>query len=236
MARGLAVIFYSIYSIILSMAGNRMETRGKFIVLEGGDGAGKTTQAKLLAEALVKEGPVSAFKFPRKETPFGALVYEYLEGHHGDFLGLSPYLASLPYAIDQATAREELERALAAGHVVCDRYVESNLAFQAAKCSGSLRKGVIDFIERTTYEDLGALCPDLTICLEVPAEISAVLLGRRKDQYEDDMRYQKQVRGIYRTLARERKKWRVIDCMKHGALRTREDIHAEIFALVKEST
>ncbi len=85
-----------------------MRQKNRFIVLEGGDGSGKTTQTKLLVDAMAKSGPVQAFKFPCKDAFFGALIYECLSGEHGDFLALSPYLASLPYAIDQARARSQL--------------------------------------------------------------------------------------------------------------------------------
>ena len=207
---------------------------GTFIVFEGGDGVGKSIQAALLAEALAANGAVTSFKFPRKETAFGALVYECLDGYHGDFLELSPYLASLPYAIDQAIARRDLEVALSKGHVVCDRYVGSNLAFQAAKCSGSMRRKVIEFIEHTTHDDLGALRPDLVIYLDVPADVSSGLVGAKKDQHEEDLRYQEVVRGTYRMLAQERPEWRTIQCMKGSALRSPQDIRQEIFELVQE--
>jgi dTMP kinase len=209
--------------------------KGKLIVLEGGDGAGKTTQARLLVEALEKETPVTAMKFPRKGSAFGALVYECLDGHHGDFLELSPYLASLPYIIDQATARKEIEQALTQGHVICDRYVPSNLAFQAAKASGQARKNVTAFIEKTTYDELNAVRPDIVIYLDVPPRISDGLVGSAKDQHEKDMQYQEVVHGIYQTLTEERDKWYRIDCIVRGTLRTRDDIHQEVFAVVKKA-
>lgn len=212
-----------------------MRHPSQFIVLEGGDGSGKTTQAKLLSEALAKSGPVSAFKFPRKDAFFGSLVYECLSGEHGDFLALSPYIASLPYAIDQARARPQLEEALECGHVICDRYAPSNMAHQAAKVPAEEWANIVKFIETATYDELGALRPDLIIYLDVPVEISMKLLaekGIKKDQHEDDLPYQRAVREVYRELARERLDWRYVDCMHEGKLRSPEENHNMILDLV----
>ncbi len=71
-----------------------------FIVLEGGDGSGKGTQAELLRKTLEQSTVVTMFDFPRYDGSFfGALVGRALKGELGDFKGLSPYLASLPYMI-----------------------------------------------------------------------------------------------------------------------------------------
>lgn len=98
------------------------EKRHQLIVIEGADAVGKTTQIELLKQALAGE-PVRFGKFPRREGLFGKVAYECLAGLHGDFVGLSPYLAGLPYMGDQASARGELTEMLARGHVILDRYV-----------------------------------------------------------------------------------------------------------------
>jgi dTMP kinase len=204
----------------------------KFIVIEGGDGSGKTTQVGLLVAALTEQSVViETIKFPRKEQFFGKFVYECLDGAHGDFLALDPHFGALPYALDQSRAREEIEQALLREHLIADRYAPSNLAHQAAKLEDEkVRREAIAFIEQMTYEELGAPMPDLTIYLDVPAKISAELQKRenKSDQHEANLAYQARVREVYRMLARERDDWRQIECAPGGILRPREDIQKEV--------
>lgn len=210
--------------------------RGKFIVIEGGDGSGKTTQAALLLDALKKQGVAATrIKFPRKELFFGAFVYDCLDGKYGDFLALDPHFAALPYALDQSTAKAHLVEMLERGHVIADRYSPSNLAHQAAKLSGENdQRALIDYVEKVTYDELGALRPDLVVYLDVPADISSQLSSAqgKYDQHEADRSYQKRVREVYRMLARERDDWRMIDCAKNGQLRSKEEIHENIFLTI----
>ena len=87
-------------------------TRGRLIVIEGGDGTGKTTQATLLAKALSsKEHKISTFEFPRyKKSVFADLTARCIKGEFGDFQKISPYLASLPYMLDRVRAKKCSDR------------------------------------------------------------------------------------------------------------------------------
>src|SRR3990167_2931232 len=108
---------------------------GVFIVLEGADGSGKTTQFKLLAERLRAVGhDVAVFDFPRYDEPSSYFVKRYLNGDYGPASEVSPYTASLFYALDRFEAAPAIKQALAAGQIVLsNRYVGSNMAHQGSK-------------------------------------------------------------------------------------------------------
>ncbi len=219
---------------------------GKLIVLEGGDGSGKATQARLLVKALQEYGPAAFFEFPRyKQSAFGALIGRCLAGEFGDFLKLSPYLSSLPYILDRARAKYLLLESLKEGHVICDRYTPSNIAYQAAKLPSRERQAFIDFLEKGEYGELGLPMPDLVLYLHVPAKISSQLVTKKskrsylkragaKDQHEADLDYQETVAALYLQLAKKRGNWQIIDCLDNGRLLPREDIHLKVMRTVKK--
>lgn len=216
---------------------------GKLIVIEGGDGAGKATQAELLMTALRKKKiKTTYFDFPQYDTSFfGNLVGRALKGEFGDFRHLSPYLASLPYMLDRATARQELRAALKKGVVVCNRYTSSSAAFQSTKCDRPKdRKAVLDFIERAEYDELGIPRPDAVIYLHVPPAISFKLIASKdgrnymnkkkgaRDQHETDRSYQVAVADTYLRLARARSDWMLVTCAQDGQILSREEIHSRV--------
>src|ERR1700681_404064 len=108
---------------------------GTFIVIEGADGSGKTTQFKLLAERLRAVGhEVEVFDFPRYDQPSSHFVRRYLNGDYGPASEVSPYSASMFFALDRYEAAPQIRKALEAGKVVLsNRYVGSNMAHQGAK-------------------------------------------------------------------------------------------------------
>ena len=213
---------------------------GKLIVIEGGDASGKTTQTKLFLSRLI--GQARMFDFPRYYTSLaGKLVGECLAGEHGDFLHLSPYLASLPYTVDRIGARDALLHALEHHHVVCNRYVTSNVAHQGAKLMGEERGKFIDFLEKLEYDELKLPRPDAVFYLHVPMEIADTLgkgkaardylrgTGKTLDQHEADLEYQKRVIALYTELALNRPDWHLIPCTQNGALLHAEVIHEKIW-------
>src|ERR1700709_2572532 len=98
---------------------------GTLLVMEGSDGAGKTTQFNLLAERLKAAGyEVAVFEFPRYDKASSYFVKQYLNGGYGSAGKVSPYTASLFYALDRYEAAKDIKAALEAGSIVlCDRYV-----------------------------------------------------------------------------------------------------------------
>jgi dTMP kinase len=218
-----------------------MAERGRLIVLEGGDGAGKATQVELLREALAKQGTVAVFSFPQyKKTEFGKLLGRSLAGDFGDFVALSPYWAALPYMLDRASAKDEILAALEQGDVLCDRYTFSN-TYQTGKLPPAQWDDFARFLERAEYAELGLPMADLTFYLSVTPEIAAENVRQKNqrdhlddsntDAYEQDIEFQRKVREAYLHMTK-RADWHVIDCLESGAMRSRESIHEEIMSIV----
>src|SRR6516164_6148555 len=109
-----------------------MTTRGLLIAIEGIDGSGKHTQAKLLEHSLRSLGhSVYSTGFPQYESWFGTMVGKFLNGDFGRLENIDPHFTALLYAGDRFEARQRLETALSSGKVVLiDRYIGSNLAHQ----------------------------------------------------------------------------------------------------------
>lgn len=231
--------------MIVCSAGQRRKNMA-LIVIEGADGVGKATQVDLLYKRLHdSERTVTKFDFPQyKEKMIGAFIGEQLAGKHGDFLALSPYVASLSYTIDRATRKEDIVAASSNGNIaLLDRYSESNKAFQAAKIADPVeRKKFLKFIDTVEHEEVGVPRATMVIYLAGSVEISAELIkqksarahlgGAAKDQYEGNIEYQRRVALIYREFARTHEHWRLIECVRGDMMRTPADIHEEIWWIV----
>ena len=151
----------------------------------------------------------------------------------------------MPYILDRARAKYLLLESLKEGHVICDRYTPSNIAYQAAKLPSRERQAFIDFLEKGEYGELGLPMPDLVLYLHVPAKISSQLVTKKskrsylkragaKDQHEADLDYQETVAALYLQLAKKRGNWQIIDCLDNGRLLPREDIHLKVMRTVKK--
>lgn len=162
-----------------------MEKRGAFIVLEGNNGLGKTTQARLLDRYLAARGiPHRLYCFPRYESFFGQLAAAFLRGEHGRVDETSPYFVALVFANDRLLVRDEIVSAVAAGEIVlADRWVSSNMAVQAAKFQDDgLREAFNGWVQEMEYGMFRQPQPDLTIYLRARPETSLQNLHRRDDQ------------------------------------------------------
>ena len=107
-----------------------------FIVLEGLDGAGKSTQIKQLRQLLASRGIESEYvHFPRFDSPvFGELIARFLRGELGRVESVDPYIVALLFAGDRADMAPQIRAWQAEGKVVIvDRYVYSNIGYQCAK-------------------------------------------------------------------------------------------------------
>lgn len=147
---------------------------GLFIVLEGGDGAGKTTQHQRLAAWLTATGHDVVVTREPGATPIGATLRKVLlDPASGD---VSPQAEALLYAADKAQhIHEVIQPALDASKiVVCDRYVDSMLAYQ-----GAGRVLDMDEVRHLIDWATGGLLPDLTILLDVPVDLA---VGKIDDQ------------------------------------------------------
>lgn len=215
------------------------------IAIEGIDGVGKNTQSTLLVEALKKQaGNCGFFSFPRYQTPTGKRVREYLDGKHDTLNLLSR--AKL-YSDDRLAAREEILDLLYQGvDVVCDRYVDSNAAFQT--CIAELQSPgtgystrVRDYIFQLEYGSYMLPQADITIIMNVDVATSQRMMAERyqgnldnRDKHERNIELMKLTHETYRAMAQQQplrngKRYLEIICNNpDGSLRTREDIHAEI--------
>ena len=127
-----------------------------FIVLEGLDGAGKSTQIAKLREMFRSKGIESEYlHFPRFDAPvYGELIARFLRGDLGSVESVNPYLVALLYAGDRADAATMIEQWLADGKVVIvDRYVYSNIGYQCAKLSNKAERQTLrEWILSTEFE------------------------------------------------------------------------------------
>lgn len=207
-----------------------MRISNRLIVFEGIDGSGKATQVALLAKRLRAEGKrVSVFASPRYEKPTGKVVKQALLGAYGDFVALSPYLSALPYMLDFATSRDEIAAALKKGIVICDRYLPSTLAFHSAKLPRGKQKAFLSFVESLMYRDLKLPRPSVVIFLDMPvANAQKLIRGKKKDQHEKNIAYQKRVATAYQKLAK-RKDWRAVLCTRNGNMLSAREIHERLW-------
>ena len=216
---------------------------GKLIVIEGTDGSGKSTQFRLLTEAV--EGLGYEFRklvFPQYSEDSSALIRMYLGGQFGTKPSdVNAYAASAFYAVDRYASYKKVwgEWYEQGGLVLSDRYTTSNAVHQASKEPEERRKEFLGWLYEFEYDRLGLPRPDLTIYLDVPTEYTEKLMRSREaatgtsaDIHEQDLTYLSTCRKMGKTAA-EYYGWTVIDCVRDGAMRSIEDIHQEILGRVK---
>ena len=161
---------------------------GKLIVIEGSDGSGKATQAKKLFDRLSDlESKVKRLSFPNYESESSALIRMYLRGDFGGSAeAVNPYAAATFYAVDRFASYFEWKNFYKEGGIVIsDRYVESNMVYQVAKLTKKgERNKFLTWLEDLEYNRYGLPRADLTIFLDMPPEVSAIL---RKKRGRDDI-------------------------------------------------
>jgi len=217
--------------------------RGAFIVFEGCDRAGKTTQCQRIIkylnekgangcvtdsaaadkEAISKSDDVTTsaakmMRFPDRSTQIGEVIDKYLKGS----ANLDDHVVHLLFSTNRWEKADELKQLLASGtHVIVDRYAFSGVAFSAAKPSMSM--------EWCRQPDRGLPKPDLVCFLDVSAEEAAKRGGFGEERYEK-ADFQKRVRQNYHQLI-ERDYWRIVDT--DG--KTPGSVFAEIRQIVDET-
>lgn len=215
------------------------------IVLEGLDGAGKSTQVRMFKEYLGKVcDDLEYIHFPRYDAPvYGGLIGKFLRGGFGSIESVHPQLVALLFAEDRRDAAEDIRKVLArGGTVLLDRYVYSNIAYQCAKLpAGEEAEELREWINNTEYGHFGIPRPDLNIFLDVPIGFVEESLARQRggndrsylhgsqDIHEADMEFQKRVRALYRRQATLDKDFITVDCSSpEGKILPPEDIAAKI--------
>jgi len=193
------------------------EAQNRFIVIEGLDGSGKSTQINLLLDYLKNSDiPFEYLHFPRTDEGFfGDMIARFLRGDLGPLDSVHPYLVAMIYAGNRYDSGELIRGWLEKGiNVIVDRYVVSNIAFQCAKLATTkeqeeLRDWIMDF----EYNYHGIPQPDTNVFLDVPFDFTARKLSSARDGedrdylngkpdiHEQDLDFQKKVREVYLGLA-----------------------------------
>ncbi len=161
--------------------------KGLFIVIEGTDGSGKSTQYNKLRKHLADSGyDVVDIHFPRYKEDSSYFVRQYLAGKYGSSNDVGPYTGSLFYALDRYQASNEIRKALSEGKIVlCDRFVGSNMAHQGTKFDNAEeRRGYFIWLDNIEFITLGIPRPDLNFVLNTPLDIIVRRLNDKKQSSE----------------------------------------------------
>jgi dTMP kinase len=176
--------------------------RGRFVTFEGGEGSGKSTQIKTLAERLDAMKLRAIVTREPGGSPGAEIIRHLVLSGMGKLLG--PDAETLLFAAARDDhVRSVIQPALNQGiWVLCDRFSDSTRAYQGRL--GNVASGVLNAMERVT---IGDLKPDLTFVLDVPVEIGMQRAAARRgtgapDRFEaEGVRFHQQLREAYRQIA-----------------------------------
>lgn len=199
-----------------------------FIVIEGLDGAGKSTQVAKIKEFFAERGfDCEYLHFPRFDAPvYGELIARFLRGELGSLEGVNPYLVALMYAGDRSQAATLIQGWIDENRVVIvDRYVYSNIAYQCAKIEQQTQRSELtEWILNLEYEVNRIPQPDLTLFLDVPFGFTRKKLTEeregddrgylkgKQDIHEASLSFQEQVRRVYLEVAPANSLMRIVNC------------------------
>ncbi|MGQ0816654.1 dTMP kinase [Acinetobacter baumannii] len=218
--------------------------KGILITIEGIDGSGKGTQTQMLLNALRNRSiPTKIYSFPcYDETFFGKEVGAFLRGEFGSLEQVHPKLASILFAGDRFENKNKINDDLNNGYVViCDRYVDSNIAHQCAKLDKNKQQELANWLEKLEYEIFAVPKPDLTFFLDVPLSVSKSLVLKKKERsytkekediHESSYQYLENVYTIYQELC-EKRAWIKINCLLENNMKSIEEIHYELINKIK---
>ncbi len=221
-----------------------------FIVLEGLDGAGKSTQFKLLRDMFTAQGVECEYlHFPRFDAPlYGDLIARFLRGDLGSLESVDPYLVALLYAGDRADAASQIREWLDDSKIVIvDRYVYSNIGYQCAKIEEPLkRKALKEWILNMEYNHFSIPQADISLFLDVPFEFTTARLSEQRegddrtylngssDIHESSLSLQESVRRVYLEAAEEDENLQIVDCSTStGAMASPQQIFERITQKLK---
>ncbi len=230
--------------------------RGRLIVIEGGDGSGKATQAELTRQYYeATNRPIYKTSFPRYGKESAIYVEKYLNGEYGENVdSLPPEVAAVLFAVDRMAGTQEIDTWLREhpdGIAVLDRYRGSNLAHQGAKIGErAVRHAFYEQLQSYETNVLGILEPDINIVLNVPPAVAQANVDnkdaatrtyteRTRDIHESDADYLEKVKACYTELAElYPQQYFAIDCIDTatGQMRAREAIQQDIQDLIEAAS
>jgi len=229
-------------------------SKGKFIVFEGLDGSGKSTQAKLLVDYLKRNSyEVMTIDFPQHGEKSAGLVDNYLVGKYGSSEKVGPWRAAIFYAADRYDASFKMKEWLKQGKiVVVDRYVGSNIGHQGGKIKN--KKERVKFIKWLYHLEYGIFKipkPDISIILKTSPQLATkmapkitdkekkkkrrVYLGKKtKDIHEEDLIHLSQTLNSYLEIAKEfPRDFKTIECLENNKLLPPEIIHQKVIKTIR---
>ena len=178
-----------------------------FITFEGGEGCGKSTQAKALYRRLSRSGVPTVLTHEPGGTPLGKELRKWLKWREGT----TPLTELLLFATSRTQLVSKVIRpSLEQGAVViCDRYADSTLAYQ-----GYSRGMDLNIIQQVNQLATQGILPDLVILLDIPAEVGLARKGKAKpDHFEkEEIPFHQRVRQGYLEMAKkDPERWLVVD-------------------------
>ena len=216
--------------------------KGCFIVVDGTDWSWKRTQTDRLVEKLSSEWyEVEKIDFPQYGKPSAWPTEEYLSGKFWNADDVTPYQASILYAVDRFSAANTIRKWLDEWKIVIsDRYVSANMWHQAWKISDlKERDKFLEWLENLEYWILNIPRPDVQVFLYLDPEISRNLalkvekpnMDKAKDIHENDANHMKKASESFLYVAKKFN-WIKIDCANNWQMRTIEDIGNELYEKV----
>ena len=219
---------------------------GKLFVIDGTDASGKQTQLKKLQERLEKENiQYKLVSFPNYDSPSSSLVKMYLSGEFGkNAKEISPYVASTFFAGDRyATFKKELEEFYNNdGIILADRYTTANMVHQAGKITDKEeREKFLNWLWDFEFNLYKLPVPTKVFFLNMPPKYAFELMKNRenkftheaqKDIHESDENH---IIDSYNAACEvaDKYNWTKIECVRDDKLRTIDEIHEDIFKVVK---
>lgn len=214
--------------------------KGVFIVIDGTDGSGKTTQTELLRKTLTNSGFQShMFDFPQYNKPSSAMLMKYLQGELGE---LDAKQASILFAVDRFDASFEIRQRLQNNDIILtNRYVTSNAGHQGGKITDATeRHAFFRWLNNLEFEIFKIPKPDLTILLHVPLEMTLELIrkghqakGTAPDIHDQDLEHLRRAEQVYLEIAELFPSTFLIECAENGKLLTEQEIHTKVWEIVR---
>jgi len=215
------------------------------IVIDGIDGSGKGTQTEVLVKRLKEEGyPVFVLDFPQYGERSAALVEDYLTGKFGSAEEVGPYRASIFYACDRFAVSKDARKRLENGEIgISNRYVSANMGHQSGKIKDIIeRDKFLDWLHELEYSIFEIPKPDCQILLYADPAVAQILVdekghrdyvgGNKRDIHEADINHLNDASEAFLYCA-DKFGWSVIKCTPDGKMRSVEEIHEDVYKIVK---
>jgi dTMP kinase len=209
----------------------RTPGRGRFITFEGGEGSGKSTQIKTLAQRLDAAKLRAIVTREPGGSPGAEIIRHLVLSGMGKLLGAEAETLLFAAARDDHV-RTVIQPALNQGvWVLCDRFSDSTRVYQGRL--GKVSSELLNAMERVT---IGNLKPDLTVILDVPVEIGMARAAARRgsgapDRFEaEDVRFHQELRDAYRQIAAAEPK----RCVLIDATDNADTVAANVWSAVRE--